>query len=75
MGYYINRGNQGFREIKTKNYVDKTGMIGLINNMLNTEQRLICVSRPRRFGKTYAAQMLSAYYCSGCDSRDLFDDL
>jgi len=54
-------------------YVDKTGMISYINSVVNTEQRYVCVSRPRRFGKTIAANMLAAYYGKG-DSRHLFAD-
>ena len=54
-------------------YVDKTGMISYINSVVNTEQRYVCVSRPRRFGKTIAANMLAAYYGKG-DSRQLFSD-
>ena len=35
---------------------------------------MTCVSRPRRFGKSYAAKMLAAYYDCSCNSHDLFDD-
>ena len=58
MGIYLNPGNSGFMEVLGSKYVDKTGLIGLINNSINTKSKLICVSRPRRFGKSYAAQML-----------------
>ena len=75
MGSYINVGNAGFtRNLKSK-YIDKTGMIDIINNSIGTTQNLICISRPRRFGKSYAAQMLCAYYDCSCDSHDLFDGL
>ena len=53
-------------------YVDKTNMIDLINRSLSTNSNLICVSRPRRSGKSCAAQMLCAYYGKGCDSHNLF---
>ena len=56
-------------------YVDKSGLIDFMNRCLNTPQKLICVSRPRRFGKSFATKMLCAYYSRGCDSRDLFADL
>lgn len=62
MGTYLNPGNLGFKEIIADEYVDKTGLISLINRMIGTKQKLTCISRPRRFGKSYAAQMLSAYY-------------
>ena len=54
--------------------MDKTGLIACTNEVINTEQKCICVTRPRRFGKTMAAKMLSAYYSKGCDSSQLFDD-
>ena len=75
MGTYLNPGNSGFAEIRNDEYVDKTGLISLINHTINTKQKLTCVSRPRRFGKSYAAQMLCAYYDKTCDSAELFEDL
>lgn len=73
MGIYLNPGNQGFkRAIRSEIYVDKTGLIACTNKYLNTEQQFICVSRPRRFGKSMALQMLAAYYSRGCESADLF---
>ena len=74
MGSYLNPGNSGFQRIKRGKYVDKTGMIEDINRRINTAENLICVSRPRRFGKSYAAQMLCAYYDCSCDSHALFQD-
>ena len=75
MGLYFNPGNENFRVKKTENYVDKSEMIRVVNATLSRESRLSCVSRPRRFGKTYAAAMLVAYYDKSCDSHMLFDDL
>lgn len=75
MGIYLNPGNSGFEEIRNSRYVDKSGMISLINRVIGTKQKLICISRPRRFGKSFAAQMLCAYYDRTCDSSVLFDDL
>jgi hypothetical protein len=75
MGNYLNIGNAGFQAIRKDTYVDKTGLISFINNTLGTKRKLTCVSRPRRFGKSYAAQMLCAYYDKSCDSRGLFEDL
>ena len=73
MGTYLNPGNSGFAEILQADYQDKTGMIDLINERINTPNKLVCISRPRRFGKSYAAQMLCAYYDHTCDSHSLFD--
>ena len=75
MGIYLNPGNSGFQEIRNGRYVDKSGLISLVNRTIGTKQKLICISRPRRFGKSYAAQMLCAYYDRTCDSSGLFCDL
>ena len=75
MGMYVNPGNEGFAEIRKSRYIDKTKMIALINGAIGTKQKLICVSRPRRFGKSYAAEMLCAYYDKSCRSEALFQDM
>ena len=75
MGTYLNPGNNGFARIRNDLYVDKSGLIGLINESIDTPRCLTCVSRPRRFGKSFAAKMLCAYYDKTCDSSALFDDL
>lgn len=75
MGNYVNPGNSGFTRIRKNIYVDKSGLIGLINQTIDTTSCLTCISRPRRFGKSFAAQMLCAYYDKTCDSAMLFDDL
>ena len=73
MGYYLNPDNKGFwKAVRSKIYVDKTGLIACTNELINTEQQYICVSRPRRFGKSMALKMLAAYYSRGCDSTKLF---
>ena len=74
MGTYLNPGNSGFKRIVNDDYIDKTGLIRLLNRTIDTTRNLTCVSRPRRFGKSYAAQMLCAYYDKSCDSRVLFLD-
>lgn len=75
MGAYINLGNFGFQSVRNGEYVDKSGLIAIVNNSLYTERRFSCVSRSRRFGKSVAAKMLCAYYDQSCDSRHLFTDL
>ena len=76
MGSYLNPGNDMFyKMVHSEIYVDKTGLIGYCNHVINTMQRYICVSRPRRFGKSMAANMLSAYYSRECDSEKLFEGL
>ena len=61
MGIYLNPKNKGFQEaVNSEIYVDKTGLIAYTNKYINTEQKYICVSRPRRFGKSMALRMLAA---------------
>ena len=75
MSLYINKGNNGFRISRNSEYVDKSGLIAVVNATLDTEQMFSCVSRSRRFGKSMAAKMLAAYYDHSCNSRSLFADL
>ena len=73
MGTYVNPGNTAFREaVNSKIYIDKSELTLYTNSVLNTKQKNLCVSRPRRFGKSMAADMLTAYYSKGCDSAKLF---
>jgi hypothetical protein len=74
MGNYVNRGNGSFkRALGSKIYVDKTGLLEYLNSVIDTEQCWICSSRPRRFGKSIAANMITAYYDRTCDSKGLFE--
>ena len=75
MGTYINIGNEGFKSALNSEYIDKSGLIRIINSTLNSESRYSCVTRCRRFGKSMAAKMLCAYYDKSCDSRELFSNL
>ncbi|RKI40813.1 AAA family ATPase [bacterium D16-51] len=76
MGIYLNPGNTGFaRVLNSQIYVDKTGILGYLNSVIDTEQCYVCVSRPRRFGKSITAEMITAYYGAGCDSTGLFRGL
>lgn len=74
MGVYLNPGNEMFQEaVNSEIYIDKTELIKYTNKVIGTAQKNICISRPRRFGKSMAAGMLVAYYGEGCDSSELFD--
>ena len=76
MGKFVNPANGAFQDaVASKIYVDKTGLIELTNSFLGTQQKFICNSRPRHFGKSMAANMLVAYYSKGCDSHELFAGL
>lgn len=75
MGSYLNPGSERFQSsLRSQIYVDKTLLIEQVNRVVRTEQKFICVSRPRRFGKSMAADMLSAYYGRN-DTKQLFDGL
>lgn len=76
MGRYLNPTNTGFRMVlRSPIYVDKTMMIEQLNRIVGTYEPMICVSRPRRFGKSIAINMLAAYYSRGCESKELFQGL
>lgn len=73
MGIYLNPDNIDFQEaLNSRIYIDKTGLMKYTNSVIRTEDKYICVSRPRRFGKSMAANMLVAYYSKGCDSKEMF---
>ena len=60
MGSYLNPGGGMFKAcLRSKIYVDKSGLIAKTNEVLGTEQRFVCVSRPRRFGKSMAANIMA----------------
>ena len=76
MGSYLNPGSERFQtSLRSEIYVDKSLLIAQVNRRIRTEQKFICLSRPRRFGKSMAADMLSAYYGRGEDTAALFDGL
>ena len=73
MGRFLNPDNGAFSEaVNSEIYIDKTRLLEYINRVINTTSKFICNSRPRRFGKSMTADMLSAYYSRGCDSKELF---
>ena len=76
MGIYVNPSDVSFEMSRNSDiYVDKSMLIAQTNRVCRTERRFLCVSRPRRFGKSMAANMLAAYYSRGCDSSRLFSGL
>ena len=75
MGNYLHKGNDGFASLRNSKFVDKSRLIAEVNSVMMTENRFLCVTRARRFGKSVAVKMLNAYYDQSCDSRTLFDDL
>ena len=76
MGRFLNSNNKKFLEYYTsKIFIDKSSLINVINECLNTTDKYMCVTRPRRFGKTLTLSMLNAYYSKGSNSKEIFDKL
>lgn len=76
MGYYVNPSADAFANVlRDGNYVDKSELISYMNSVLRTSNMLVASTRPRRFGKSFAAKMLAAYYSKGADSKSLFENL
>lgn len=75
MGRFLKIGNDGFRDVRNGEYIDKSKLIEIVNATLNTDRKYTCVSRARRFGKSVGARMLYAYYDLWCADKDLFTDL
>lgn len=76
MGNYLNPDIITFTEaVESDIYVDKTELLKYTNSILRTTQKYICISRPRRFGKSITANMLAAYYECEQDSKELFSKL
>lgn len=74
MGTYLNPNKAAFQmAVNSEIFVDKTVMIQYLNSIINTQQRFVSVSRPRRFGKTMAADMICAYYDRKADTHNLFE--
>ena len=75
MGNFIDKGNDGFASVRNTNFVDKSMLIEEVNSVMLTENRYMCVTRARRFGKSVAVKMLNAYYDRSCSSESLFEGL
>lgn len=76
MASYLNPGFEKYQEsLNAKIYIDKSDLIAILNENISTTQKYICISRPRRFGKSVTANMLCAYYSKDTDSSFLFDNL
>ncbi len=76
MSNFLNKNNIKFvRYLKSKIFIDKSLLVDQCNSVLGSEDSYLCVTRPRRFGKTLAISMLNAYYSKGANSKELFDKL
>ena len=77
MGLYLNKDGAEFESYLYDDiFIDKSLLIKTVNNNLTKKSsKYMCVTRPRRFGKSLALSMLNAYYSKGCDSKELFKGL
>ena len=78
MTYFINRVkevNQYTKIVKDKFFVDKSILINKINDLVGSASQFICITRPRRFGKTINAMMLECYYSKNADFKNIFNNL
>ncbi len=75
MSEFIDYGNIDFAGTIKSNFIDKSGLLEFLNSVIDTRNRFVCISRPRRFGKSVAAQMAYAYYDRSCNSEQLFEGL
>ncbi|MCQ2208194.1 MAG: AAA family ATPase, partial [Paludibacteraceae bacterium] len=73
MGLYLNPNAEALKQsLRNEIYVDKSLILAELNKIAETDHDFVCMSRPRRFGKSMAGNMISAYYSKGCDTRDIF---
>ena len=78
MAIYLNtnRNFENYKELYNEEYfVDKSKIISLINKKINTKSKYLCITRPRRFGKSSIVSMLGAYYSKAIDSKEIFNEL
>ena len=76
MGIYVNPGEALLKmAVNSRVYVDKSMILHELNQVLNSEDRFVCVARPRRFGKSMAGNMIAAYYGKKANSRPILEKL
>ncbi|QAA32219.1 AAA family ATPase [Clostridium manihotivorum] len=78
MTMYLNtdRPLKNYKElINEKYFVDKSLIIKLLNEKISTKSKYVCITRPRRFGKSSVVDMLGAYYSKAVDSKNYFNEL
>ena len=76
MGFYLNSTEplEMYREIVNSPYfVDKSAILTELNSLIGTETKYVCITRPRRFGKSVVASMIASYYSFSCDAVSIFD--
>ncbi len=78
MAMYLNT-NKPFENYKelvgSKYFIDKSLIIEKLSERVNTSDKYVCITRPRRFGKSSVVAMLGAYYSKVVESKEVFDKL
>ena len=73
---FFNSKVNAFQDVlNSKIYIDKTGLLKCTNSVIDTTSKFICNSRPRRFGKSITADMMTAYYSRSLDTEEMFEKL
>ena len=76
MGLYLNPNADAFQmALNSEIYVDKSLVLAELNKLACTQGNFVCISRPRRFGKSMVGNLISAYYSKGCDTRAIFSQM
>ena len=76
MGLYLNPNADAFQMgLNAEIYIDKSLVLAELNKLACTQGNFVCISRPRRFGKSMVGNLVSAYYSKGCDTRSIFSQM
>ena len=78
MAIYLNSINpyENYKSLyRSKYFVDKSLVIDKLNEVIETSDKYICITRPRRFGKSSVADMIGAYYSKAVNSKEVFENL
>lgn len=78
MSIYLNTNKplENYKDLyRSRYFIDKSLIIDRLNEVIETSDKYICITRPRRFGKSSVADMLGAYYSKGLNSKEIFDNL
>ena len=78
MGFYLNSNNpfDSYKEeCRSRYFVDKSLMLEELTGRIRTSTKYVCVTRPRRFGKSVMAKMIAAYFSKTRNALELFSGL
>lgn len=78
MGYFLNNEEPYalYQQAAAQPYfVDKTEILKNLFPLIDSTEKYICITRPRRFGKTIMANLIASFFSRACKSTDIFDSL